>query len=230
MSFLPIALGVRRKPEAEERVFKNRSKFKAVVEKTLWRDDYACRCCGFRAQRYQRVIPSFDGSGVKDDFITVCLFCESCLALDRAGMSGVGVLVWLPELTQAELNHVMRAVYVARESGHPLAATAKHVHEALMTRRTEAKKRLGSDDPLLLATVLFESLNDAEYDAVKEKLEGIRLVPLDRMIVRTAQGDVNKFAEIVNYWRSPDGPFGKTPLDSWEALFDSVKAKIGNKN
>ncbi len=230
MTLLPISLGVRRKPEAEGAVYKNRSKLKAMMEKALWRDDYTCRCCGFHAGRFQKVIPAGQDIGADEDFITVCLFCEESLTLEKTGLAGAGVLIWLPELSQSELNHVMRAIYVVREENHSLAAVARQVYDALMARRTEAKKRLGSDDPLLLATVLYESLSDAEYESRKTKLEGIRLLPLDRMIVRTRHGDVNQFADMVNYWRSGEGPFGKLPVDSWTALFDSVKAKTSSIN
>jgi hypothetical protein len=119
----------------------------------------------------------------------------------------------------------MRAIYVARASGHPLAAAATQAFDALMTRRTEAKKRLGSDDPLLLATVLYESLTEKEYAQREAKLKGVRLLPLDRLISRARNGDDNKFSQILDYWTSTEGPFGKVPVDSWGPLFESVIAK-----
>ncbi|MGL1227158.1 hypothetical protein ACSTKV_22915, partial [Vibrio parahaemolyticus] len=30
---------------------------KSITEKTLKRDDYTCRFCGFRAKQYQRLVP-----------------------------------------------------------------------------------------------------------------------------------------------------------------------------
>ncbi|MDD5587450.1 MAG: hypothetical protein PHY92_10965 [Alphaproteobacteria bacterium] len=140
-------------------------------------------------------------------------------------MAGAGVLVWLPEISQADLHHIMRAIYAVRDSDHPLAEKASKAFNALMARRTEAKKRLGSDDPLLLATVLTETLTDAEYAKRTVKLEGIRLLPLDRWFVRSRNGDVNHFPEVVKFWRSPEGPFGKLQPETWGPLFDSVLAK-----
>jgi hypothetical protein len=225
LSLLPLVLGVGERPGTEAAVVKNRSRLKAEMEKALWRDGYTCRCCGFHSSKYQSVIPASPGS--KEDFLTVCKFCESCLALEKTGLSGAGVLVWLPEIPQTELHHIMRAIYILRGTEHPLAAAAEKAYEGLLARRAEAKKRLGSDDPLLLATVLSETLTDAEYASRQAKLEGLRLLPLDRWIVRGRSGDINHFPQIIKYWRSSEGPFGKFPPETWGALLESVTAKAG---
>ncbi len=197
------------------------------MEKTLRRDDFTCRCCGFQSQKYQRVIPADPELEAGSPFITVCAFCELCFYLDYAGLTGAGTLIWLPEITQADLHHIMRAIYVVRGADHPLADAASRAYDALIARRMEAKKRLGSDDPLLLATVFQESLTNKEYAARKEKLEGIRLMPLERWLMRGPRGDVNQFPQMLKYWRSPEGPFGRLLPETWGALFDSVVDRVG---
>ena len=91
-----------------------------------------------------------------------------------------------------------------------------------MARRTEAKKRLGSDDPLVLATVLLENLTSKEYKKALPKLDGIRLMPLDKHMVRSKKGDINGFPQIVKFWRSAQGPFGNAPTSAWRDLFAKV--------
>ncbi|HUY67726.1 MAG TPA: type IV secretion protein DotN [Alphaproteobacteria bacterium] len=222
MSFLPIVLGVRRASDAENALSSDRNKRRAQIQKTLERDDYACRFCGFRALKYQHAVPYAGAGG--DSFVTACGFCEQCLLLDRAGLYGSGVLAWLPEIAQAELNHIMRAAYVALGGNdQPLAAAAARARDALLARRQEAKKRIGSDDPLMLATVLYESLEDNEYARAPAALEGIRLLPLDRHVVRRPEGDVNEFSHMVDYWRSPAGPYGKLPVETWGEMFRAVQ-------
>jgi len=137
------------------------------------------------------------------------------------------MLVWLPEISQTDLNHIMRAIYVLRGTKHHLAETASRVHEALVTRRAEAKKRLGSDDPLLLATVLSENLTEAEYTKRAAKLEGIRLVPADRWLVRGRGGYTDHFQQILKYWRSPEGPFGNFSPEKLESMLNSVISLTG---
>ncbi|MDR3423518.1 MAG: type IV secretion protein DotN [Alphaproteobacteria bacterium] len=192
---------------------------KAGTEKILARDDFTCRFCGFRSRQYQRVVP------VEGGYATACGFCEQTLNLERAGVMGSGVLIWLPEITQAELNHIARAIYVARaEEGGEMADVATRALNALTARRIEAKKRLGSDDPFLLATVLHENLNNRERPAAIAKLEGIRLLPLDKYMVRSQSGNVNGFPKIVKFWRSPSGPFAQLPTGEWKDMFKKIAA------
>lgn len=222
---LPILLGVRRKPDTTEAAAHTKGRrFQVQMQKALDRDGYACRCCGFQAARYQRVVPGWLVSSA-EDFVTLCRFCEQCFSLDQAGATGGGMLIWLPEITQADLNHIARAIYVARApdaSGnpHPFAEAAGRALDALTARRADAKKRLGSDDPLLLATVFFESLNDAEYAKRSAGLDGVRLLPLDRWMARGHGGDVDQFQTVAKYWASPEGPFGKLKPDAWNALLE----------
>jgi intracellular multiplication protein IcmJ len=218
LSSLALTLGVGREPDAKFSSLSS-SELRAQQQRTLQRDAYTCQCCGFKAKRFQQVIP------VQGKLQTVCFFCEQCFSLDAAASSGAGVLIWLPEISQTDLHHLVRAIYVARSSEHHLASTASRAFDLLMARRSEAKRRLGSDDPVLLATALQEGLNDAEYKKRTAKLEGIRLLPVDKKLVATAKGVTDAFSQILNFWRSPEGPFGKLPVEEWEKMFAAVPAK-----
>jgi intracellular multiplication protein IcmJ len=219
---LPLTLGVRSISGAEKG---KASPQKLPTEKIFRRDDYSCRFCGFHARQYQRVVPCADAGS--PPFATACIFCEACLNLERAGVSGAGLLLWLPEVTQVDLNHLARAIYVAQAGKDSLAKLATRALDALTMRRAEAKKRLGSDDPLLLATVLKESLNEEERKAAVAKLDGIRLLPSEKYIVRGQKGDANHFPQIVKYWASSSGPFGDWPTGKWQETFQNAMASTG---
>jgi intracellular multiplication protein IcmJ len=222
----PITLGVRRKSGTERPVSPPRLD-KKKVEKTFRRDDFTCRFCGFRSQQFQRIVACEEAGN--PPFATACGFCGQCMMLDRTGLSGAGILIWLPEISQIQLHHVMRAVYVARAAKGDLAAAATRTADALMARRAEAKKRLGSDDPLLLATVMHEALTDEEYGAIADKIEGIRLFPLDKHLVHTVRrGDVNQFPQMVKFWCSSAGPYARLPADQWAKLFRTTTATAGH--
>ncbi len=221
-----LSLGVGRSSGAEGASSARSVPTKDQVEKTLKRDGFACRFCGFVSRKFQRaVFDPQDASSSEEGLVTVCSFCEMCLVLDRAGLTGGGTLIWLPELSQEELNHVVRALYVARGTEGSLAKAAAHTLDVLMTRRSEAKKRLGTDDPLLLATAFLENLDEKTYGARKGKLEGLRLLPADRYLVRHGGGDVNIFPQMLKYWTSSAGPFGKLPVAEWEKMFEDVAGK-----
>ena len=221
VALFPLALGVRSSSAAGA----SASPQKAVVEKTLKRDDYTCRFCGFHAKQAQRTIPYAEAGD--PPLATACIFCEQVLNLERSGMANGGLLIWLPEISQVDLNHLVRAIYVARaDKKDPMAELATRALDALTARRAEAKKRLGSDDPLLLATILQESLTTDEAAEAVKKLDGIRFLPSEKYMMRTSKGDTNQLPQIVKYWAS--GPFGPWPVSQWQDNFQKALAAAGN--
>ena len=95
-----------------------------------------------------------------------------------------GVLLWLPEISQSDLHHMARAIYVARISQGPIAEAARRALDALMKRREAVRSRIGTDDPYILSTVFKDYLSDNHYMSRSSKIEGIRLFPLDRRIIK----------------------------------------------
>lgn len=192
--------------------------------RVLARDNFTCRYCGFRAEKFQRVHfkSGEQGEATLANLATACIFCEQCFELESVTGMGSGMLIWLPELSQAELHHLVRAIYIARAGDGEISSRAQAALDQLMARRTEAKRRLGTDDPLMLASALTEHLDDAAYASRASRLEGIRLLPLpNRMAYAnvTQNGEQNQFPRILDYWRSQTGPFGKFPPGKWPALF-----------
>jgi intracellular multiplication protein IcmJ len=225
VTFFPITLGAR--PSAgSEGLSLSPAQIVAQADKAKKRDDYTCRFCGFRSEKFQRIIPCADaGKGLP--FATVCTFCEQAMIIERAGVMGSGVLVWLPEIQQAELNHIVRAIFVARAAkkdgqAPEIGDAASRAYDALMARRADARKRLGSDDPLMLATILHEFLNEKDEKDALGKLDGIRVMAFEKYLVRGPKGDVDQFPLMVDYWRSPQGPFAELPIDKWGKMLASV--------
>ncbi len=228
MTYLPLPLSVRRKPDASGDSSEVKMPSKSDTADAMTRDGFTCRCCGFTSRKFQRVVPYQADAGVTgaDPFITVCTSCERCLAMEQTGLMGGGTLVWLPELTQAELNHAVRALYVARATEGGLAKVASRTLDVLMTRKAESKKRLGTDDALILATAFQEAVDDEAYSARSERMDGIRLLISDRYLVRQKAGDVDMFPAMMEYWTSPEGPFGDKAVKEWPAMFEAIESKI----
>lgn len=201
-------------------------------QKVFERDDHTCRYCGFQAKRYQEI--NFISGQEQDvrlaNLATACIFCHQCFVLDRVSMMRSGIMIWLPEMGQAELNHLARSVYVARVSQGPAAEASRRILDILMRRREDAKKRLGggdsrqgSEDPQVLACVLREYLTSRHYAMRDKKLEGIRLFPLDRRIIREGDLEFNQFPQILAYWRSKDGPYGSRMPQFWVDMYKRIK-------
>ena len=134
-----------------------------------------------------------------------------------------GILIWLPEIPQAELHHIARALYVARISQGPMADAARRALETLTKRREDVKSRLGTDDPYILASVLRDYISNGAYNNRAAKLDGIRLFPQDRRIIREADLEFNQFPQILAYWRSKDGPFGGKLPKNWVDVYRGLE-------
>ncbi len=239
MDFIPITLGIARAASAKSgKSKKDKSGASTpgsassqiqklpneIRQKIFERDHYTCRCCGFESKKYQEVL--FINGDQTDhkakNMATACIFCHQCFNLDSVAEMRSGVLIWLPEIEQADLHHIARAIYVARISQGPVADAARKGLDALLARREEAKRRLATDNVYILANVLRDYLGPAHYEARHKKLEGIRLFPLDRRIIKEAALEFNQFPQILAYWRSKDGPFGGKTPPQWISLYQQI--------
>jgi intracellular multiplication protein IcmJ len=223
--YLPINLGIVRKPGNALLFEKANTQLTELKPKILERDNHSCRYCGFQSQKYQDVnLINGNWQDLRpDNLATTCIFCHQCFDLEKTSIMNSGVLIWLPEISQAELHHIARAIYVARISQGSVADTARAGLDSLMARREDAKARLGTDDPYLLATVLKDFLGPKQYAQRMDKLDGIRLFPLDRRNITEGELKFNQFPQILAYWRSKDGPFSQYLPSTWKMLYAKMK-------
>ncbi|MDB5490752.1 MAG: hypothetical protein JWO78_601 [Micavibrio sp.] len=196
-----------------------------IRAKVLERDENTCLCCGFKSQKYQDIFfkNGVPGDHRLDNLGTACIFCHQCFNLDLVNTMRSGVLIWLPEIDQMTLHHIARAVYVARISQGPVANAARQALDVLLARREQVRSRIGTDDPYILANVLRDYLGNKHYEMRQKKLEGIRLFPLDRRIIREADLEFNQFPQILAYWRSKDGPFGGKIPAQWVDMLINIR-------
>lgn len=225
MSGSPISLGIVRTPGGAAAQSVTGGIDPALRVKVFERDDHTCAFCGFRAEKYQDIhfIDQNPANTKMENMTTACLYCAQCFDLEKTAAMKSGVLVWLPEVAQADLSHLARAIYVARISQGSMAETARGALEMLMGRRTEALNRIGTDDPYILATVMRDFLGPRQYAQREQKLDGVRLFPLDRRIIKEGELEFNQFPQILAYWRSKDGPFGGKAPGNWHSVYAQVR-------
>lgn len=238
MTFIPITIGISR-PVAEDAKGKqsgaglpgSASSFAAgkkipadIKQRIFERDQFTCRCCGFKSKKYQEILfLNHNPADMNDkNMATACIFCHQCFNLEGASEMKSGFLIWLPEISQAELHHIARAIYVARISQGPVAEAARLALDALMARREEARRRISTDEANILALVLRDYLGAGHYQLRDKKLKGIRLMPQDRRIIKEADLEFNQFPQILAYWRSKDGPFGGKTPPQWMSIYKEI--------
>lgn len=229
MALLPITLGIVRSPGNAISSDKAAQSLADARQKVLERDNHTCAFCGFKSTKYQEV-HFLNGNSEDfrlDNMASACIFCQQCFDLEKTSQMNSGVLIWMPELQQHELSHIARAIYVARISQGTMADAARSALESIMARREDAKARIATDDPYILANVMRDFLGPKHYAERGAKLDGIRLFPLDRRNISEGELKFNQFPQILAYWRSKDGPFGAKVPSQWKALY--AKAKQGDE-
>ena len=225
MKRLPITLGIARGNTGNPPLRGGKPLTPELKQGVLERDDFTCACCGFRSTRYQDVlhIDRNLSNNKPDNLVTVCQFCSQCFDLEQVVNMKSGFLIWMPEIDQATLNHIARALYIARVSQGPMADAARRLLDLVMARRDDARRRLNTDDPYVLSAVLRDFLNSRAYAERGERLKGVRLFPLDRRMVREGDLEFNQFPQILAYWRSKDGPFGGKLPTQWLEYFKDME-------
>lgn len=225
-SFLPIGLGLSVNAlKGNAQSFKGDSVIDTEKQKEIFeRDNHCCAYCGFKSEKFQRVNVK-DGNWKNlspDNLVTSCIFCQQCFYLDQIASMRSGVLIWMPEMTQAALNHLVRCIYVARITQGPMADYARKALESLMQRREEAKSRILTDDPEILSMVMSQYIHAKQYAQARKKLDGIKIMPLDRRIIKEGDMEFNQFPQILAFYRSKKGPFGNFMPDNWISEYASI--------
>lgn len=209
---LPIVLSARRKSwrmsdvhagEADARYLKIR---KEILE----RDDHTCAFCGFRALRFQEMhhLDDDHANNRPANLVTACCFCHCCFHLGMAGIRRTGTLIWCPELSQADINNTVRAIFVAEASGIRHDESAKALYAAFASRAEVVEQEFGTgaSNPAAVGQALLD-MTPEQYKDRRRRLGGLRLLP------RSAA-----FGPQIAYWQTSADLFGDMDEDTWGAL------------
>lgn len=167
------------------RIFVRRREDKAflpVAEQVYQRDNYTCQYCGFQARQYQEIV-NIDGNYANNklgNLITACCFCTQCLFIESVGLDemGGGQLVYLPEMSQANLNSFCHVLFCAMGNGTGYQESAQAIYRSLKFRSQQIESKFGSgtSNPSIFGQLVLEyrSKNpNSKVDILKE----IRMLP-----------------------------------------------------
>lgn len=162
-----------------------------VVKKILKRDDYVCYFCDFRSEEFQELhhIDDDPSNYEEKNLVTACPFCHQCYHLNLVGNSDSGRLIWMPELTQQQLNHLCRSIFVImhyeaiKDDGivvdDSIIGAARHLTISLENRVMSLERNLdvdGCSNPTVLAQVLI-NMSEKDYQNRSSFLKNVRLLP-----------------------------------------------------
>jgi intracellular multiplication protein IcmJ len=156
--------------------------FQPVATRVLERDAYTCQYCGFQAREYQEVV-NLDGNYTNNklsNMATSCCFCSQCLFLESVGldeMSG-GQLIYLPEMTQADVNSFCHVLFCAMGNNTGYQDSAQSTYRGLKFRSQIIENKLGAgtSSPTVMGQMIVEykeRFPEKEFDILKD----VRLLP-----------------------------------------------------
>ncbi len=157
-------------------------RFKTFEQKVFQRDQFTCRFCGFQARAFQEVI-NVDGDYTHnklENLVTSCCFCAQCFFIESVGVGGYGggSLIYLPELSQAELNSLCHVLFCAITNDTGYKSTAQSIYRSLKfrTQPVEEKFGEGTSDPAIFGRLLIDS-GHANGEKSELVFRDVRLLP-----------------------------------------------------
>jgi intracellular multiplication protein IcmJ len=161
---------------------KSDPKFQEFQLKILQRDRYTCQFCGFQAKKFQETI-NIDNNYANNkgtNIVTACCFCAQCFFIESVGLGGYGggTLIYLPELSQAELNSLCHVLFCAitNDTGYKLSAQDIYRNFKSRSNLIENKYGEGTSNPSILGQLIIDSgLSNSEK--VQEIFNNVRLLP-----------------------------------------------------
>lgn len=116
---------------------RQRPAYKKVRDKILHRDNFTCRFCQLRSDDLEVI--NYDGyysNNVDKNLICACILCARCTLLDAYPLDYTGNdrIIYLPELSQEQLNQLCQVIFCKLQSSGEAAYNAKMLLAQLQDR------------------------------------------------------------------------------------------------
>lgn len=158
--------------------------FKRVAQKIYQRDHHTCQYCGFEAKEFLDVVNHDQNyaNNKASNLLTACCFCSQCCFLESVGlddMSG-GQLLYLPEISQADLNSFCHVLFLAMDGSSSFQADAQVIYRNLKQRSKVVEKAFGEglSDPKVLGELIIEHEATRNEKIADKVLSDLRLLPM----------------------------------------------------
>lgn len=178
---------------------KSKPAFRKLAKHVFERDSYTCQYCGFQAREYQEVVnldQNYKNNKI-DNLVTACCFCTQCFFLESIGEGGYGggTLIFVPEMTQNELNSLCHVLFCAMINETNYKESAQSIYRTLRMRSQIIEKELGEGtcNPGAFGQLFldYQSSQSSEDKSIMGIMKNMRLLPsrsrFTRQILRWAQ-------------------------------------------
>lgn len=156
-------------------------RFESVAKKVFERDSHTCHFCDFQAFRHQEVINLNHNyrDNKLDNLATACCFCTQTQFIEAVGSGyGGGRLIYLPEMSQTELNSFCHVTFCAMMNATDYRDSAQTIYRDLKfrSRLIDEKFGEGGSKPAVFAQMLIEQAEDVLESSLK-LMKDMRLLP-----------------------------------------------------
>lgn len=157
-------------------------RFKTYELKVFQRDRYTCQFCGFQARLFQEIVNlDHDFTNNKlSNLVTACCFCAQCFFIESVGVGGYGggTLIYLPELSQPELNSLCHVLFCAITNDTGYKSSAQNIYRSFKFRSQliEDKYGEGTSDPAIFGQLIIDS-GVTSSELVDKLFKNVRLLP-----------------------------------------------------
>lgn len=169
--------------------------FKETKKQVHQRDSFSCCYCEFQSTHAMDVI-NLDGNYKNNNLsnlATACPLCAQCLFLHMVGKAeiGGGKLIYLPNMTQNQLNALCHVLFSAIVNGTNYTQDAQNTLNQLRLRSNKVDATLGKgmSEPAMLGQMLLDTPIKNAVAIQNATLKDLRILP-----------SKNKFESLIGQW------------------------------
>ena len=192
---LPLVLSVHPSAQGAEAGLAARQ---ALCQAVLERDEHLCQFCGLPAGGWQDVFHVNDDHDdwAESNLAAACPICHASQHIGDTTADQQSRVIWLPELTQSEINVIIRSVHLMLHAGgipptletrpivgHDDLVCAWRAYRALDRQADVAASIVDTHSPRELASAL-RALSADEYARRHDLVGGLRLLHRGRSLRR----------------------------------------------
>ena len=159
------------------------AKFRQIAAQILARDNYTCQYCGFQAKEYQEIVNRDQDycNNRPSNLVTACCFCSQCFFLESLGEGGYGggILIYMPEVSQGDINSLCHVLFCAMANETSYKDSAQAIYRSLRMRSTLIDNKLGEgvSDPAVFGQLMIDYATNNDSKNLSSMLSNLRLLP-----------------------------------------------------
>ena len=179
---LPLIITARRGNWQRFLSRRRNKRFLEIQQKVFVRDESTCQYCSLQTDKYLWVVNTDQdyANNHVNNLATACSFCAQCFFIDCIGQNNRmgGTVIYLPEVSQADLNHFCRVLFTSMLRDAPYKGKLQSTFMSLLDRTKVVEEVFGPESSQ--ANTLGQALIDSSLSAEQLRhplMKNLRILP-----------------------------------------------------